>query len=205
MSRFLAFNRTSMESKHQRHTPRELNNHSLLIEPVWNRNIAPLKSSPLNSPFNRTSMESKHICWVRSVSRHVTFNRTSMESKPLMGSPSRSMRSPFNRTSMESKLWIDDTDSEVVHTFNRTSMESKRAPVNLPCHKNCLLIEPVWNRNASLSVISTTAGRTFNRTSMESKHATHLPYSTRPYTFNRTSMESKLGRIADAADYFTYF
>ena len=59
-----------------------------------------------------------------------TFNRTSLESKPLQG---QSTLTTPNRS------------------FNRTSLESKRGScVGSCCSCLCLLIEPVWNRNADL-------------------------------------------------------
>ena len=54
----------------------------LLIEPVWNRNICGGDGIEIPSlPFNRTSMESKHIDADASIQYLKTFNRTSMESK----------------------------------------------------------------------------------------------------------------------------
>ena len=57
---------------------------------------------------------------------------------------------------------------------------------------NCLLIEPVWNRNKVSTKDGTWATTMpFNRTSLESKrktmHCMHLVL----LTFNRTSLESK--------------
>ena len=104
--------------------------------------------------------------------RQATFNRTSMESKPAqsnaarIGSPlliepvwNRNSRretfypgtsDTFNRTSMESKLFIGYRKIVFGMAFNRTSMESKRVNLHLSSGTGLpLLIEPVWNRNAT--------------------------------------------------------
>ena len=121
----------------------------------------------------------------------------------------------FNRTSMESKHWSRVALFSIAFTFNRTSMESKLG-CYLLVHVDCvsLLIEPVWNRNSSLVVASTSGSllliepvwnrntgtnnpremeiTTFNRTSMESKRSPSTPPADRSSPpFNRTSMESK--------------
>ena len=122
---------------------------SLLIEPVWNRNVPTSLYSSGSSPFNRTSMESKYFAICCSISAAVTFNRTSMESKcelNLTGFAGTS--STFNRTSMESKSGSQKHDG--------------RACPNL-------LIEPVWNRNNTLTSDHAQFRISFNRTSMESK------------------------------------
>ena len=56
------FNRTSMESKPIMTVFEATKERHLLIEPVWNRNMASKPASANNSrSFNRTSMESKLI------------------------------------------------------------------------------------------------------------------------------------------------
>ena len=54
-----------------------------------------------------------------------------------------------------------------------------------------LLIEPVWNRNWTLTDLNLAAQRTFNRTSMESKLVLVKSHPCAAASFNRTSMESK--------------
>ena len=121
----------------------------LLIEPVWNRNrhVDQLCTWCLWA-FNRTSMESKHIWQPIKLDNRWTFNRTSMESKQ-------------NKTVWWVRKW---------NAFNRTSMESKHAIWERHLKSSVLLIEPVWNRNRSTSIVEVDPF-SFNRTSMESKRS----------------------------------
>ena len=113
----------------------------LLIEPVWNRNLAlRCRYCQVNSTFNRTSMESKPFRVVYGGLVEFTFNRTSMESKLKTGD--RLMRFStysFNRTSMESKLYLDFNYAVTRFTFNRTSMESKHK-----YFKDAEIAEPIF-------------------------------------------------------------
>ena len=84
---------------------RNTKDHALLIEPVWNRNPdAPDNGSRCRSSFNRTSMESKHAPEVEGrtfilLLIEPVWNRNK-NTGYLAGRGSRT----FNRTSMESKL-----------------------------------------------------------------------------------------------------
>ena len=75
-------------------------------------------------------------------------------------------------------------------------MESKLITKTQYRYSANLLIEPVWNRNLLLGVLSRTTISAFNRTSMESKPSPRVVISFGiGFPFNRTSMESKLQTI----------
>ena len=87
MRGFLAFNRTSLESKLSDEKDREKRLIQLLIEPVWNRNKYQILyvGTELDKAFNRTSLESKLFYAYHSIAKYLlAFNRTSLESKRLL-------------------------------------------------------------------------------------------------------------------------
>ena len=109
-----------------------VNPNLLLIEPVWNRNLAGCcRLGSVNLTFNRTSMESKLAFGAATVrAAGQTFNRTSMESKPMSAAVYATITAlliepVWNRnTTPTSAIFMSQK------TFNRTSMESKLLTVS---------------------------------------------------------------------------
>ena len=78
------FNRTSMESKHRLRLRSRSKLNSLLIEPVWNRNISLWMTDSQKWPHLLIEPVWNRNCGIPTVSwvrRFHSFNRTSMESK----------------------------------------------------------------------------------------------------------------------------
>ena len=143
-----------MESKQINLLKMKRNGRSLLIEPVWNRNVSCGSITTPFSPFNRTSMESKPAYFLKTHELVSPFNRTSMESKHLSSAALCDLsRATFNRTSMESKLSRSYNFSSILSlliepVWNRNLIDG--GGVGTP---TILLIEPVWNRNLIISAV----------------------------------------------------
>ena len=123
----------------------------LLIEPVWNRNIAPqIDPKHILGTFNRTSLESKLDTRYLAFRRCLPFNRTSLESKLqsvtlLNSSQNALLIEPVWNRNILSVRYSNEVDVilliEPVWNRNRNTPPHHALPMRL------LLIEPVWNRN----------------------------------------------------------
>ena len=77
----IAFNRTSMESKLILKCCQSKSS-GLLIEPVWNRNLASANAAPkLSMLLIEPVWNRNRIRFIGRLQLRLTFNRTSMESK----------------------------------------------------------------------------------------------------------------------------
>ena len=121
---------------------------SLLIEPVWNRNvirffgIGELANLLIEPVWNRNIGNKGFQYKIHA------FNRTSLESKPEQSDPAFG-----NHYLLIEPVWNRNLKSlhllgwQLRLTFNRTSLESKPGITVVVPRAVTLLIEPVWNRN----------------------------------------------------------
>ena len=121
-----AFNRTTMELKLECLIVEHNHTYRLLIEPLWNWNLVPVRyTRGAQIAFNRTTMELKHSPSFLPSSFMNAFNRTTMELKRYFTAQCANAEVTFNRTTMELKLVLKLMALWIFAPFNRTTMELK--------------------------------------------------------------------------------